>query len=540
MNFKLNQLELPLEYTDTDLHAAAAARLGCPVDVVKSVRPVRRSVDARPRRTAPVFIISAEVEVSPVSGWRPYKNHDTELLSPDVTNDQQEDLPRASTTHDTRPVVVGAGPAGLMAAFVLAKAGANPLLIDRGGPISERVGKVAAFWREGVLDLECNTLYGAGGAGLFSDGKLTARSKDRGRMQQFFSTLVECGAPDSILIDAEPHLGSDVLQGLVERLLEKIIRLGGEVRFHARCDAILRDTDGSFRGVQVNGQDIPAGACILATGHSSRDTYRALAQGKIALEAKPFAIGVRLELPQEAVDRAMYGRFAGHPTLGAASFKQTRREEGIARACYTFCTCPGGLVISCASEPGMLTTNGMSYSQRSSVVANSAFLVPVTPADFSSLSESGFEPLAGLAFQEEIEKRAFQAGGGDFQLPASPLDDFLAGRTPQALPDHPRSCLRANPADLGTILPTYVTETLRSAIPPMLKLMSGITHDRVLLYAAETRSSSPVRVVRTESGVSMNTPGLFPAGEGAGYAGGIVSSAIDGMKAAEAALGALK
>ncbi|HNW35307.1 MAG TPA: hypothetical protein PKM25_10275, partial [Candidatus Ozemobacteraceae bacterium] len=297
MNFKLNQLELPLDYTDADLRAAAAAKLGCAVEAVQGIRPVRRSVDARPRRSAPVFIISAEVDVLPVSGWRAHTHHDIELLAPTAADDQDDALPRISTTPATRPVVVGIGPAGLMAAFMLAKAGANPLVIDRGGPIAERVDKIQKFWRDGVLDTECNTLYGAGGAGLFSDGKLTARSKDRGRMQSFFSTLVECGAPDSILIDAEPHLGSDVLQGIVDHLLQKIIGYGGEIRFHARCDGFLRHADSSLRGVVVNGQEIPTGVCILATGHSSRDTYHALAREKIALEAKPFAIGVRLELP---------------------------------------------------------------------------------------------------------------------------------------------------------------------------------------------------------------------------------------------------
>jgi uncharacterized protein len=438
--------------------------------------------------------------------------------------------------------------------MVLAEAGATPLVLERGGPVSLRAEKVNAFWRHGVLDPECNTLFGAGGAGLFSDGKLTARTKDREGVRRFFSMLVRCGAPESILIDSEPHLGSDLLQTIIENMIREINRRGGEVRFHTRVDGFIRAADGHLTGLQIGAQVEPAAACIVAAGHSARDLYQALFQAGVSLEAKPFAVGVRLELPQPAIDRAMFGRFAGHPKLGAASFKLTRREEEGTRACYTFCMCPGGLVIGCAAEPGQLTTNGMSYSKRSAVVGNAAFLVPVLPADFSSClpeslakdlheetsgterSSENVHPLAGLSFQAAIEKKAFAAGGGNFMLPTSDLASFLAGHTPSTLPQRPRSCLRATPADLGPILPDFVLHTLRVAIPKMLRLMPGIDPESALLYAAETRSSSPVRMSRTDEGCSLNTPGLFPAGEGSGSSGGIVSSALDGLKAAEAVL----
>jgi hypothetical protein len=537
MKFLLHQLEVPLTYDTLTLTGAVARKLNCPAGALRGIVPVRRSVDARPRRNAPVFIISAEVEVVPDSGWRPPQSKDIEALPVSGKTDSDTAPSNRVFSGTDRPMVVGTGPAGLMAGLQLARAGARPVIIERGGPVSERREKVEAFWHHGTLDPECNVLFGAGGAGLFSDGKLTARSKERELMRSFFSTLVECGAPDSILIDAEPHLGSDALLGIVDGLTAEIVGLGGEIRYHCRCDGVMRSPSGQLSGLIIDGKETPAAGVILAIGHSARDTYRSLARSGVALEAKPFAVGVRLELPQPMIDQAMFGRFAGHPKLGAAGFRLTRREEHGVRACYSFCMCPGGVVIACSATEGMLTTNGMSFSQRSAVVGNAAFLVPVTPADFPAGGEA-VEPeaLAGLTFQEHLEKAAFQAGGGEYCLPASSLADFLAGRVPVTLPEIPRSCLRAAPADFGAILPEFVLTTLRSAIPRMLQQLTGVTLDRVLLYAAETRSSSPVRIVRDESGVSVNTPGLYPAGEGAGYAGGIVSSALDGMKAAEALL----
>jgi len=409
------------------------------------------------------------------------------------------------------------------------------MVLERGSSCEMRASRVASFWNDGVLDGECNVLYGEGGAGLFSDGKLTARSKDRPRIRRFLSKLVACGAPSDIVVDAEPHLGSDVLLRIVPRLRRMIEELGGEFRF----DTCLRDLeieDRRLRAVLTSSERIPTDSCILATGHSARDVYELLYRANVLLSAKAIAVGVRLELPQEDIDRARFGSWAGHPRLGAASFRATRRGVGGLRDCYTFCMCPGGQVIACASSTSGLTTNGMSLSRRSGLHGNAAFIVPVDPEDFGTGETAPSSPLAGLTFQNELERRAFLAGGGDYSLPAQLLVDFLADRPAADSLPQTRSCRRAVPAALRLLLPPPVTETLVASIPPMLTELDGRTTDGVLLYAAETRSSSPVRVVRDDTGQSPTCRGLFPAGEGAGYAGGIVSSAVDGMRAAEACL----
>jgi len=417
-----------------------------------------------------------------------------------------------------------------MAALALAEAGRNPLLIERGEAAAPRAQRVTAFWKAGALDDESNVLFGEGGAGLFSDGKLTSRSKDRPRVRRFLEALVACGASPDILIDAEPHLGSDVLEELVPALRRRIIGLGGEVRFHARLER-LEIENGRVRGALISGADFRTDCCVLATGHSARDSYEMLARQGVPLEPKPFAIGLRLEIPQHRIDTAQWG--GPFANLGSASFRLTRKAEEQARACYSFCMCPGGLVIACASSAGTMTTNGMSLSRRDRPFGNAAFLVPVVPADFPQNDKPA---LAGIAFQKELEALAFAAGGSDYTLPAQRLVDFLSGTTPAELPAA-RSCLRARAAQLRGLLPEFAENTLCSALPKMLRGLRGVRLEEALLYAAETRSSSPVRVVRGEDGQSGGVRGLYPCGEGAGYAGGIVSSGIDGLRIAEAVVG---
>jgi uncharacterized FAD-dependent dehydrogenase len=414
-----------------------------------------------------------------------------------------------------------------MAAHALAVAGARPILIERGEEARERAVKVARYWQDGTLDPESNVLYGEGGAGLFSDGKLTARSKERGRIREFMRLLHDCGADESVLIDAEPHVGSDILLSVVQRLRERIIAAGGEVRFQSRLESVVI-CDGRLRALVVNGQELACDCCVLAVGHSARDVYEMLAAAGVALAAKPFAVGVRLELPQAAIDRAQYGRFAGSPQLGAASFRLTRREEYGVRSCYSFCMCPGGKVIRCASEPGHFTTNGMSYSKRSLPNGNAAFLVPVGPSDYP---EHPIPSLAGLAFQRALESKAFALAPGA-AVPAVRLVDYLARRVSPQLPEG-GSCATVGGVEFRDILPDCVTRTLERAIPAMLRELNGVRMESAVLYAPETRSSSPVWIERSPEGESIHTGGLFPAGEGAGYAGGIVSSAVDGMRAAE-------
>ncbi|PKL48292.1 MAG: hypothetical protein CVV42_09965 [Candidatus Riflebacteria bacterium HGW-Riflebacteria-2] len=530
MKLVLRQLELPLDYSDADLLQAAAQRLRSESDQIRSIVIIRRSLDARPRRVSPVFIVSAEAVMADSFNLPARLPKDVELFKEAEEVNSQTLRPARPAAQ--RPIVVGAGPAGLMAACHLALVGLRPILIERGDQADRRRTVVDNFWRNGAFNPENNALYGEGGAGLFSDGKLTARSKDRPRIRTFFETLVRCGAPRDILIDAEPHLGSDVLLKVVANMRRLIEANGGETLYNTTLTDIICENN-AIIGIKCGDKELPCDTLILATGHSARDVYHLLQAKKASLASKPLAIGIRLEAPQTQINLAQYGRFAGHPRLKPASYRVTRRPENNARACYSFCMCPGGLVISCASEDGALTTNGMSYSGRDSIWGNAAFIVPVEPEDFAdpAFATSGNE-LAGLLFQEKIEKAAFAAGGGGFVVPALMLADFLAEKVSDALPAN-RSCQRSKPASFDTILPDFVARTLRHSIPPMLRELGSINTADCLVYAAETRSSSAVRILRDDSGQSPTLRGLFPAGEGAGYAGGIVSSAVDGLKAAE-------
>jgi len=532
MKIRINQLDLLPGYTSEQLLKAAAKKVRCNPSELHGLQAVRRSIDAR--GSSPRMIVMAEADLSRKlrNGLRNVeKAKRVERIDPVVIDNYCGE----------HPVVVGAGPAGLMAAFALAQAGLKPLLIERGEAAVPRAKRVETFWKDGTLDVESNVLYGEGGAGLFSDGKLTSRSKDRPRVRRFLEILVACGASPDILIDAEPHIGSDILEELVPVLRNKIIELGGEVRFAPRLDRVEIE-NGAVRGVVISGEEVRTDTCVLATGHSARDIYAMLAEQGVPLESKPFAVGVRLEIPQHRIDTAQWG---GHfPALGRASFRLTRREEENARSCYTFCMCPGGLVMSCASSEGLMSTNGMSLAQRDKPMGNAAFLVPVLPSDFPIVGQASpvlrgacgghtlpNPALAGIEFQKKLEAAAFAAGGSDYSLPAQRLVEFLENSAPSALPTE-RSCTRAVPAKLRGLLPEFVEHTLRSAVPKMLRGMRGVQLDEALLYASETRSSSPVRVVRGEDGQSA-VRGLYPCGEGAGYAGGIVSSGIDGLRQVE-------
>ncbi len=528
MRLRINQISMKLNYERPDVLATLARLLNCREDELDRLVLLRRSLDARGKDVPPRFVLSAEVdylgEAAP-----PFAPGRVDLA---VEPESMPVIPHLAP-REHRPVVVGAGPAGLMAALTLAEAGWKPLLIERGAKVQTRSHQVEMFWREGVLNLESNVLYGEGGAGLFSDGKLTARSKDRGAIRHLFQILVDCGASSDILIDAEPHLGSDVLGRIVPALRHRVQELGGEVRFGAKLDG-LHIEDGALRGVTVSGEEVATDTCFLATGHSARDVYTMLVESGVPLAAKGFAIGVRAEIPQSRIDTAQYGRWAGHPRLGSAGFRLTRKPGRTTRACYSFCTCPGGLVMACASSDGLLTTNGMSYSSRAKPFGNAAILVPVGPKDYPTGGQHA--SLAGVELQRTMEHAAFLAGGGDYGLPAQPLVDFLQGREPAGIPDA-RSCARAVPADVANLLPDEIVRTLRNALPKMLRELDGIRHEHVLLYGVETRSSSPVRIVRDpETGQSPGVSGLHPIGEGSGYTGGIVSSALDGMTSARRAL----
>jgi len=528
MRLRVNQISLKLDYEKADVIAAIARLLGCRAEELDGLVLLRRSIDARGGDVQPHFVLSVEVdylgEVEP-----PLKPGRVILASEPEPPSPIQSVPLRAN----RPVVVGAGPAGLMAALALAEAGWKPLLIERGAEATVRSHQVETFWQEGVLNTESNVLYGEGGAGLFSDGKLTARSKDRGAIRQFFQLLVDCGASSDILIDAEPHVGSDVLQQIIPTLRQRILDLGGEVLFGSKLEG-LHIEHGAIRGVTISGKEIATDMCFAATGHSARDVYTKLAEAGVPLATKPFAVGVRIEMPQSRLNVAQYGSWARHPRLGSASFRLTRRPGKTTRGCYSFCTCPGGLVMACASSEGMMTTNGMSYSKRAKPFGNAAILVPVGPDDYPIGLQN--PDLAGIIFQQTIERATFLAGGENFALPAQPLIEFLAGVEPADIPEA-RSCTRAVPADVASLLPDEVARTLRATLPKMLRELNGIDLEDVLIYGVETRSSSPVRVPRhAETGQSTGVAGLYPIGEGSGHTGGIVSSALDGMTAARRAL----
>lgn len=529
MKIIIEQVTMPLCYSAEALKNQIAMILGIVDSEITSIEIIRRSIDARKRRDIPLYILNVAVETSTHVDLSEIKN--TKETS---GSEPLEIKPITANKKDaTRPVIVGAGPAGLAAGFVLAKAGLRPIIIERGKRSEERKAAVTSFWKNGKLDIEDNVLYGEGGAGLFSDGKLTSRSKDKIRTRFFLQMLVEAGAPENILYDFDAHLGSDKLMDICIRLRELIEKMGGEFIFNCRLEDLSFNNQGIV-SIITSKQAIKTSDCILATGHSARDIYQMLHRKEITLEPKPFAVGVRLEIPQRLINDSQYGQHKDNPALSAASFSLTAKEEKDFRPCYTFCMCPGGIVIPCASSDGMLTTNGMSFSERAGKFGNAAFLVPVYPKDFDKKSDN---ILAGISFQEEIEKKAFIAGGGNYSLPASKLLDFLNEKEPVEL--HRKrniSWKRAVPYDIGKILPDFVTKTLRKAIPEMLNKMDRVKLNECTVFAAETRSSSPVRIVRNENMQSPALKGLYPCGEGSGYSGGIVSSGIDGIKAAEAVL----
>lgn len=524
MKLRINQLAVRLAYGESDVLKAICRKLRCAKEELSELEIIRRSLDARKKDQEPRYILSVDVQ---------YRGKPPHLKPGQIEKSPKSDptlvLPRGGHIEHP-PVVIGAGPAGLMAALTLAEAGYKPLLIERGAETNPRSEQVEAFWKTGELNVESNVLYGEGGAGLFSDGKLTARSKDRARIRRFFEVLVSCGASSDILIDSAPHIGSDDLTQIIPAIRNRIWELGGACAFNSKLEDIHVE-NGVLRGVTVSGKEIRTNACFLATGHSARDIYSMLAEREVAIEAKPLAIGVRLEIPQHRINTAQYGRWANLPTLGSSSFRLTRKEEGNARRCYSFCMCPGGLVISCASSEGLLTTNGMSLSARDKPFGNAAFLVPVELADYAAAAPGVNPALAGIEFQKQLERAAFEAGGSNYGVPAARLVDFLAGQRGELPSD--RSCTSAVPALLQDILPDFISETLQSAVPKMLRELNDAKLEEAVLYASETRSSAPVRILREASGDSSTVKGLFPCGEGSGYAGGIVSSALDGMRAAE-------
>ena len=483
----------------------------------------KQSIDAR-RRGQLFFVYTVDVLVE----------NESRLLAKQLPNISEAPVVNyeypssGEATLKTRPIVVGFGPAGMFAALILAERGYRPLVLERGGAVDERVEAIENFWENGVLNTESNVQFGVGGAGTFSDGKLTTRVKDlRGR--KVLEALVEGGGPSEILYTAHPHIGTDVLRGVVKNIREKIISLGGEVRFNTRVNEFMIEA-GQMRGVKVSGGEvIESEHVIVAIGHSARDTFYALHEKGVDMSAKPFAVGVRIEHPQTLIDKAQYKEFAGHKRLGAAEYRLTHTASN-GRGVYTFCMCPGGVVVPSSSEKGRLVTNGMSYHARDEVNANSAVLVQVGVQDFGS-----DHPLAGVEFQRRLEEKAFGMGGSAYVAPAQLVGDFLNRRASKTLGSvTPSYAIGVKLTNLHKLLPTDIADAMVEGIQAFDRKLRGFAMHDAVMTGVESRSSSPVRLDRhPEELHSINVKGLYPSGEGAGFAGGIVSAGIDGIKCAE-------
>lgn len=525
---RVSGLRLPLDFREGDLRRAAAKKLRLPETALGRVRLVKKSVDARKKEDVR-FVCAAEAEVD---------GSEDRLLSRLRDSGVQKaapfryELPGGGKQPERRPVVVGFGPAGMFAALVLAQCGWRPIVVERGLPVEERGRSVERFWREGVLDPESNVQFGEGGAGTFSDGKLTTGTGDP-RIRKVLEELVKAGAPEEILVEAKPHIGTDRLPGVVKAIREQIAALGGEVRFSTRVTG-FRLKEGRLAGLELSGPSgagelLECGQAVLAVGHSARDVFAELDRLGLPMVPKAFSVGARIEHPAALIDRAQYGRFAGHPALGAADYKLSCHLEN-GRGVYTFCMCPGGFVTGAASEEGGVVTNGMSPWARDGENSNAALLVGVTPADYGAEG-----PLAGVEFQRRIERAAFRLAGGAYGAPAQRVADFLS-RTPSRgfSGVKPTYLPGVVPAGLEGCLPAFVTESMRAALPILGRQLRGFDSGDAVLTAPETRSSSPVRILRDETLQCPAARGLYPCGEGAGYAGGIVSAAVDGIRAAEA------
>ncbi|MFZ2236940.1 MAG: NAD(P)/FAD-dependent oxidoreductase [Dokdonella sp.] len=529
---RITEIKLPLEHDDAALRAAVLARLELNESELIDFSVARRGVDAR-RKSAILFAYTIDVRTTHDDDLLIRFRRDAQVMAtPDTSYHPVADA-RAAPLRESalRPVVIGTGPCGIMAGLILAQAGLRPIIVERGKAVRERTRDTWAFWREGVLDPESNVQYGEGGAGTFSDGKLYSQIKDPKHYgRKVLEEFVKAGAPAEILTVSKPHIGTFRLVKMVEHMRADIEALGGEFRFGQRVDDIVIE-NGHVRGLRfADGGELRSDHVILAIGHSARDTFAMLQQRGVYVEAKPFSIGFRIEHPQGLIDRARYGPSAGHPLLGAADYKLVHHAKN-GRSVYSFCMCPGGTVVAAASEPGRLVTNGMSQYSRDERNANSAIVVAITPKkDYPG------DVLAGVALQRQWEERAFELGGRDYRAPAQKVGDFVdgvaSGELGSVIPSYTPG-IRLG--DLSTALPDYAITAIREALPAFDRQIRGFYQRDALLTGVETRTSSPIRIRRNDDDLqSINTRGLYPAGEGAGYAGGILSAAVDGIKVAEA------
>lgn len=518
MKLMISNLILSLDVPQEALKQRAAKKLGIKHRNITNFKIVKQSIDARKKPGIRlVYSISCEVN----DNFQIPEDRDIKILE-DI---KKEVLSPGSKPVAGRPLVIGTGPAGLFCGLVLAQNGYKPIVLERGQKVEERSAAVESYWNTGVLNTETNVQFGEGGAGTFSDGKLTTRINDR-RCEKVLEEFHRFGAPEEIIYKAKPHIGTDNLKKVVSNMRKEIERLGGTVLFNTRAvDVKLRD--GKIWGVVTNtNSTIETNAVVLAIGHSARDTFRMLYDRGVPFEQKPFSIGVRIEHPQELINRAQYGEASGHPALGAADYQLFMK--GADRTAYSFCMCPGGIVVASASEPGTIVTNGMSEYSRDRENANSALVVSVGPADFGT-----GHPLGGIEYQRRWERLAYAVGGSDNSAPVQRLEDFLNNRTGRLGSVKPSYTGGTRCADINGCLPPYVTDCMKQSIDYFDRKLKGFGMKDALLTGVETRTSSPVRIPRNDVLECVGIAGLYPCGEGAGYAGGIVSAAVDGIKIAE-------
>jgi uncharacterized FAD-dependent dehydrogenase len=528
---RLTELKLPLDHPPEALRAAILQRLELADDELIGFSIFKRSYDAR-KKHALLLIYAVDVEVKNEAALLKKFRNDRHLApTPDMA---YHFVGHAPENLAERPLVIGFGPCGIFAALVLAQMGFRPIVLERGKAVRERTQDTWGLWRKHVLNPESNVQFGEGGAGTFSDGKLYSQIKDPKHLgRKVLTEFVKAGAPEEILYVSKPHIGTFRLVGMVEAMRHEIESLGGEIRFQQRVtDVLIEDgpTGKSIRGVTLaSGETLKSHHVVLALGHSARDTFEMLHARGVYMEAKPFSIGFRIEHPQSLIDKARLGPNAGNPLLGAADYKLVHHAKN-GRSVYSFCMCPGGTVVAAASEPNCVVTNGMSQYSRNERNANAGIVVGITPADFP-----GDDPLAGIALQRKLEARAFELGGGNYDAPGQLVGDFLEGKPSTRLGSvEPSYKPGVHLTDLASALPDYAIEAIREALPAFDQQIKGFAMKDAVLTGVETRTSSPLRITRGDGCQSLNVKGLYPAGEGAGYAGGILSAGVDGIRVAEA------
>ena len=523
---RISNLQLPLEHDEQALSLAILARLSIQADDLLDFVVHRRGYDAR-KKSKIVLIYTLDVNTKQNEAiLTAFADDQLIKTSPDMS---YKFVAKAQAKAQQRPLVIGFGPCGLLAALVLAQMGYKPIVLERGAAVRQRTKDTFGFWRKKILNTESNVQFGEGGAGTFSDGKLYSQVKDsKHYSRKVLAEFVAAGAPDEILFVSKPHIGTFRLVSMVEKMRAKIIELGGEIRFNARVDGVQIE-DGKMCGVTLaDGEVIHSKHIALAIGHSARDTFEMLFDNKVYIEAKPFSIGFRIEHPQSVIDQARFGPNAGNEILGAADYKLVHHCAN-GRSVYSFCMCPGGTVVAAASEPHQVVTNGMSQYSRAERNANSAIVVGINPSDYPG------NALAGIELQRQLERQAYVLGGENYDAPAQTVGDFLKGQSSKQLGSvEPSFQPGIKLTDLADALPDFCIDAIREAIPVFNRKVKGFALADALLTGVETRTSAPICIKRDKDYQSVNTQGLFPAGEGAGYAGGIMSAAIDGIKIAEA------